>query len=231
METRRVLRQERKFSIHAPEHLTLKARLQKTLREDKHNGSDGYFIRSLYFDTLDDRDFREKMDGIELRRKIRLRMYDPDSPVAYLEMKQKQGSYQLKRSLPISREDALRLTMGDYHPLLHYKQDFAAECYGALTMHSYRPKIIIEYQRTAFYLPENDIRITFDHTIQATSFCGHFFEKKPIYYPVIHPASVVLEVKYQHFLLSYIKDALATCNKSETAISKYVLARQRAPIF
>lgn len=45
--------------------------------EDKHNGAGGYRIRSLYFDTLDDNDYRDKLDGMELRRKIRLRNYDP----------------------------------------------------------------------------------------------------------------------------------------------------------
>lgn len=47
-----------------------------------------------------------------------------------LEMKQKQGPNQLKRSLKISREDAICLTKGDYSPLLKYKEDFAAEYYG-----------------------------------------------------------------------------------------------------
>lgn len=65
--------------------------------------------RSLYFDTLSDRDFNAKMDGVEERRKMRLRVYHPQDETAFLEMKQKQGSNQLKRSLPIKREDAMRL--------------------------------------------------------------------------------------------------------------------------
>ena len=60
----------------------------------------------------------------------RLRIYDPNAKFAMLEMKQKHGPNQLKRSLKIPREDAICLTKGDYSPLLKYKKDFAAECYG-----------------------------------------------------------------------------------------------------
>lgn len=74
-------------------------------------------IRSLYFDTPDDQDFRDKTDGLELRRKIRLRAYSPGDDFAMLEMKQKQGPYQRKRSLRLSREDAQSLCRGDYRPL------------------------------------------------------------------------------------------------------------------
>ncbi len=71
--------------------------------EDAHNGIHGYRIRSLYFDTIDDTDYYEKAAGVELRRKLRLRCYDPAADFAMLEMKQKQGASQLKRSLRVTR--------------------------------------------------------------------------------------------------------------------------------
>jgi hypothetical protein len=37
---------------------------------------------------------------------------------------------------------------------------------------------------------------------------------------------VVLEVKYNGFLLSYIREMLNSVNKSELSVSKYMLARQ-----
>lgn len=70
--------------------------LSQIMHLDAHSGDDGYLIRSLYFDSLDERDFHEKEDGVELRRKIRLRNYGPDSKVAKLEMKKKQGAMQKK---------------------------------------------------------------------------------------------------------------------------------------
>ena len=94
----RVFREEKKYLISLPEALQACHRLAQVMHEDPHNGISGYPVRSLYFDTLDDRDFREKAAGVELRRKLRLRCYDPAADFAMLEMKQKQGASQLKRS-------------------------------------------------------------------------------------------------------------------------------------
>ena len=194
--------------------------------QDEHNGALGYKIRSLYFDTEYDEDFYGKLEGLELRRKIRLRIYDPKDKTAKLEMKQKQGVYQLKRSLSISRDDAMRLTEGDYSPLLKYSEPFAAECYALMRMQNYRPKTIVEYNRKAFIAKENKIRITFDSNIIATETDMNLFSDTLNMYSVMDKFGVVLEVKFNGFLLGYIKDMLAVTNKSETSVSKYMLARQ-----
>ena len=192
---------------------------------DIHNGARGYPIRSLYFDTLDDQDFKEKIDGVELRRKIRLRIYDPAANFAMLEMKQKQGNYQKKRSLRISRSDALELSAGCYRSLLGYRDPFAAECFGLMHTRCYRPKTIVEYQRKAYIARENKIRITFDQEIRANEACFDLFSPKLDLYPVLDPFNGVLEVKYNGFLLSYIKALVSGTDRSELSVSKYCLAR------
>jgi len=45
--------------------------------------------------------------------------------------------------------------------------------------------------------------------------------------PILDPSSVVLEVKYNGFLLSYIKDMATSVDSSKLSISKYSLARQQ----
>lgn len=158
-------------------------------------------------------------------RKIRLRIYDPAADFAMLEMKQKEGSYQKKRSLRVSREDAIELTKGRYHSLLKYTDPFAAECYGLMHMACYRPKTIVEYKRKAYIAKENKIRITFDHQIQATESCMELFSPDLNMCPVLDPFNGVLEVKYNGFLLSYIKELVNEANRSELSVSKYCLAR------
>ena len=112
----RVFREEKKYLIGMAEALQRSHLLGQVMREDPHNGVHGYRIRSLYFDTVYDEDYHEKLAGIETRRKIRLRCYDPAAGYAMLEMKQKQGASQLKRSLRVTREVAQRLITGDYTP-------------------------------------------------------------------------------------------------------------------
>ena len=221
----KVARQEKKFLIGTEESYKLNNYLSKLLISDKHNGTTGYIVRSLYFDTIYDKDFKEKEDGIELRRKIRLRIYNTNDDFALLEMKQKEGMYQLKRSLKITREEAQELIKRNYSVLLKYKEDFAKECYGIMNMQCYMPKTIVQYNRKAFVAKENSIRITLDSNIIATETCFDIYAKNLNMYPVFNKDNTVLEVKFNGFLLGYIKDILENVNKSELSVSKYCLAR------
>lgn len=220
-----VLRQEKKFAINTADGIMIRNRLNGVMHADSHNGTSGYIIRSLYFDTIDDEDFTGKIDGLEVRRKIRLRTYSPDSDFAMLEMKQKEGQYQRKRSLRINREDAISLCRGDYEPLRGYSDPFASECYGLMHMRCYRPKTIVEYRRQAFIARENHIRITLDSQISATEARFSLFSGRLAMYPVMDPFNMVLEVKYNGFMLSYIKELLDIVERPELSVSKYCLAR------
>lgn len=223
-----VLREEKKFLLNAAGFRSLDHRLEQCLSQDAHNGVLGYSIRSLYFDTVYDRDYFEKEAGIETRRKIRLRCYDPNADYAMLEMKQKQGVYQKKRSLRIGREQAIRMAAGDYTPLLSFNESFAAECYGLMQTYCYRPTTIVEYRRKAYVAKENKIRVTFDSSIMATESCFDLFCPTLNMNPVLDPSAVVLEVKFNGFLLEYIKRMINSVDRSELSVSKYVLARQQS---
>lgn len=223
---RQVLRNERKFLINTVDFTAKKHQLRQLLHEDPHNGPEGYLIRSLYFDTEYDDDLFDKAFGMEVRKKLRLRLYDPTGDFAVLEMKQKQGVQQCKRSLRLSREDAQRLIAGDHAPLLRYREPFAAECYALMQTRCYRPRTIVEYRRMAFVAKENSIRVTFDHRIEATASSFDLFAPKLLMVPVMDLSQAVLEVKYNGFLLSYIKDLLGDLGRSELSVSKYGMARQ-----
>ncbi len=220
-----VLRQEKKYLVNIVASNELCRRLGNIMMEDKHNGAEGYRIRSLYFDTLDDGDFKDKVDGMELRRKIRLRNYDPKADFAMLEMKQKEGAYQRKRSLPMKREEGKQLLRGNYTPLLKFAEPFAAECYGLMNRMCYRPKAVVEYRRKAYVAKENRIRITIDKDMIATEACFDIFSETLSQYPVWDAFHAVLEVKYNGFLPSYIKELVSSINCSEISVSKYSLSR------
>ena len=143
-----------------------------------------------------------------------------------LEMKQKQGASQLKRSLRVTREVAQRLITGDYAPLLQSGEAFAAECYALMQSRCYRPKAIVEYDRKAFIAKENKIRVTFDSRIVATESSFDLFDERLNMAPVLDPGAVVMEVKYNGFLLDYIRRMINTVDQSELSVSKYMLARQ-----
>lgn len=222
---REVLRQEKKYLLTYEQFRSLDGTLSKLLHEDENGGREGYMVRSLYFDTMQERDYYEKEDGLEIRRKIRLRIYDPAADFALLEMKQKQGENQKKRSLRVTREDAQELAKGRPGCLLNYEDEFAEECYGLMNLLQYRPKSIVEYRRKAYIAKENKTRITFDQEMKATESNFDIFSRELLQYPVLDPYLVILEVKYNGFLLSYLKQLLSLEGKSPTSVSKYSLSR------
>lgn len=220
-----VLRKEEKYLINLVDCRRYEDTLEKLMLQDKHNEGGRYTVRSLYFDSLNDRDFVEKQQGLSVRKKIRLRIYDPNSLYASLEMKQKQGEQQMKRFLRIAREDAILMTQGIYTPLLKYDHPFARECYSLMNIEFYRPKTIVEYKRKAFVAKENRIRITLDSDIRATEGCMDLFAEHLSLYPVLDQAHIVMEIKYNGFLLNYIKDLVKDVNRSSLSVSKYCLGR------
>lgn len=220
-----VLRKEKKFVISNVISTNLSNFCGKVLKEDSHNDSDGYCIRSLYFDTYDNGDYESKLSGDEIRRKIRIRIYNTKDKIAKLEMKQKQGDNQRKRSLSISREEARKLIDGDFLCLLEMNDPFANELYTIMTTELYRPKCVVEYHRKAFIVEENSTRVTLDSDIRASEACFDIFDEQLCLYPVYGMEKVVLEVKYNNFLLSYVKDIINSVDKIETSVSKYCLAR------
>jgi hypothetical protein len=202
----------------------LGGKLTEMLDADSHNATDGYAVRSLYFDTVDDRDFFEKEDGLENRRKIRLRCYPPDFDMFKLELKEKNGNYQRKRSITLTRGAAERVAGGRLS-LLMEMGDLALEFYLSMTTGVYRPKSVVEYYREAYIMPSNDIRLTFDRQVRASESPRMFFSPVGTLHPAIERDIVIFEVKYNHFLPRYVKQTIGDYGKIQTSASKYWLSR------
>lgn len=225
MEVLDVLRQEKKYLLSIEQTERMRRCLSRALEEDTHAEQGGYLVRSLYFDTPDDTDFHEKSDGIGERRKIRLRIYDPKDKKVKLELKEKTGDFQRKRSLIVSREEAQQMTEGDYTCLLLREDPFAQDMYITMQEKAYRPRCVVEYDRSAWFVRENDIRITLDANIRATESHLDLFSDKLLTYPVSERGMTTLEVKFNRFLLSYVRDLLALHGQPQVSASKYCMAR------
>ncbi len=225
-ETLDVRRRELKYRISLAESLRAQQLFSQVLPGDANNGSDGYAVRSLYFDTLRNCDYEEKEDGLEHRKKVRLRVYSPTATVAKLELKEKDGVWQRKQSLMLPREAAERLIRGDCSPLAALDQPLAQQLYRLMVEELYRPVCTVEYRRYAFVVPSNDIRITFDRYLMAGEGIPALFDEKDFLYPVGAPDDVTMEVKFNRFLFSYIRDLLESVGKLPVSYSKYVMSRQ-----
>lgn len=220
-----VNRKELKYGINFVEAAELKKRLARLMKPDIHNGINGYMVRSLYFDTLGDSDFEEKVNGCDDRRKIRLRIYDAGTETIKLELKEKINGMQRKRSLLLDREEADRMRRADYAFLSHREEELSRWLYAYMTGRCYRPRCVVEYNRFACILGNNDTRVTFDSNLRASE-CGlDLFDEHAVLYPVSRPEEITLEVKYNGFLMTYIKNELSLYGKMQRSESKYCRAR------
>ena len=222
-----VLRREEKYALAVSEAVCYANRFAQFMQPDPHTDKSGlYRVRSLYFDTPDDKDFYDKLNEQNLRRKVRLRIYHSYDTTAKLELKQKENIYQKKHSMTISRQEAISIINGDYSVLLNYHDPFAAEMFAIMVGECYRPKTVIEYQRKAFIARENHIRITFDSCINASESSFDLFSPSLPLHPVLNPSKAILEIKYTHFVPGHLADILSQIDRRGFSASKYCLGRQ-----
>ena len=220
-----VKRTEHKYILSWQEALLLQKNLDTVMPRDVHcMDGEGYEVRSLYFDTLCDRSCAEKEDGLLEHEKIRIRIYGLSDSVIKVESKKKWGEMQRKITLPITYSVYQALCRGDYGVLLDMKEQDALYFYHKLSS-GMMPKSIVQYNRMSFCIPTNNIRITLDSRIRATEGGLDLFAPSLHTHPVLPENLVIAEVKYNHFLLGYIKDAVSLMNRSENSFSKYFEGR------
>ncbi|MCP4147956.1 MAG: polyphosphate polymerase domain-containing protein [bacterium] len=222
----KVYRHELKFFISFTNQKILAETLRGTLELDP-NGDENneYWIRSLYFDTLEHNDFYDKEIGVTNRKKIRIRLYDVNQKKVKVEIKNKFEQYMLKETASLPREDAEELIRGNKEILLNHNNQILNRLYYLLSKDHYRPAIIIDYEREAYIGPIQDIRITFDKNIRAGGIDFNIFDGNLNLVPVFDEPTMVVEVKYNRFMPTWITDILSTFHAERYAISKYCLGR------
>jgi len=220
-----VKRKELKYFISYAQYISIANTLRKILNPDRHNkNGKGYFVRSLYFDTLDNKSFEEKMAGIENKIKYRLRVYDINTAWVKFEIKSKFNDSSVKEAALIRRKDAIEIQNQNYE-VLYNNDPILKKAYRDFKKQHYRPVVVVEYEREAYTYDFNDIRIVFDKDLRATASNLDIFDKKSFLTSKIKKGLVVMEIKYNNFIPRFIKKILQIPSFERSAISKYCIGR------
>ena len=148
---RKVNRHEIKYSVSLIQAELLKTRLGALLRPDPHAGPDGsYFIRSTYFDDPDFTAYHEKLDGVKERTKYRIRYYNFDESVIFLEKKTKDGDLTGKDSQRLTKAEAEALLWGDRS--LSARSGLLGEL-GMRRRGVWKPAVIVTFHAIGGYFP------------------------------------------------------------------------------
>lgn len=220
-------RHELKYYINNGEYLYL-SRLLDVLMSRDPNGDEynEYHIRSLYFDTRNNDALREKVDGVGMRSKYRLRIYNFNERLIRLECKRKHGDYISKQSLAIPRALAEQLMSGDPTGLEQTDQPLLHEMFREITLRGLHPVVIVDYVREAYTHPAEDVRITFDKQLRTGLHGLNLFDRFLPTFPPLDDPAMILEVKYNQTLPSHLRDVLNGVTGLRSAISKYVICRR-----
>lgn len=217
-------RHEWKHEINASDFIAVTRRLSAVARPDVHSADGCYRVRSLYFDNLADKALREKLDGVNMREKFRIRCYNDDASYIQLEKKSKYNGLCSKETQRLSEEETEKLLAGDYGWMTEKGRKLVCELYLKMMSQGLRPKTIVEYDRKAYTYAPGNVRVTLDYHIR-TGMSGTDFLNPDCALVPAKDAPIILEVKWDAFLPEVIRDAVQLKGRFSSAFSKYAACR------
>lgn len=224
----RRLRHELKYIINEGTYRVLMGRLAPLMQTDPHAPDGGYRVTSVYFDDIYCSAYQQKLNGIETRRKFRIRAYDLDPSLINLESKHKDDSYVSKLSKRLTEEQYRSLLNGDssFMEGSDSEEDAFGEYYRSDLIARLRPTVIVDYRREALVYPFGNVRITFDRELSACFNTMDMFSPQA-QYTRIFDKEIILEVKFDKYIPESIQAALHGLKAPQESVSKFIFCTDR----
>ena len=185
-------------------------------------------IQSLYYDTPDRRLVRTSIEKPEFKEKIRLRAYGraTDASPVFLELKRKAFGIVYKRRVQATVPEVKRFFAGE--PVLDEDGQIDREMiYFRDYYKKLEPACMILYDRTAYYEPDGDLRLTIDRNLRYRT-DALSFDHAPVGIPLLAPGDTILEIKVQDTIPLWLVRILSEGNIKRGSISKYGEAYRRS---
>lgn len=222
----RKYRNEIKFIINKDSAEILKHKLSLIMDLDQNSTEDNsYLIRSLYFDDINSTAYYEKMDGVEYRKKYRIRLYNNDTNFIRLECKYKHENKTSKDQILIDKNICDRIIDGSIKNLKIEEENLLTKFIIDSKLNNLVPSIIVDYKRLAYTYPVSEVRVTFDSKIRSGRYNYNLYDEDLSTYKVIDDNEVVLEVKFNEILPESIAIILSTVPMIRQAFSKFAICR------
>lgn len=225
-------RRELKYFVPIAQAEPIRHRLEKQMSLDPfccacENGQ--YCVRSIYFDTSRMLFYHEKIEGLKVRKKLRVRVYNSLEPnsIAFLEIKRKIDNTVYKERARVPIGETPNLTNGAQLQLLENPANFAEstalEKFRYLTKRlNLTPKVLITYEREAYYgLDDPTLRVTLDKNMR----CYPLPSLEEIYREEnlqrLSDRYIILEIKFNGRMLVFLRNLVRDFHLRVQAISKY----------
>ena len=214
-------RVELKYRLTREQYHAVRALIDRRLSPDAFGETT---VQSLYYDTPDYRLARASIERPTYKEKLRARCYglnDGDKDV-FLEMKRKYDGVVYKRRIACKQRDCTGAAdalsgQTQIDRELRYFWDY----YGSLA-----PRILILYDRAAFFDPQGDLRVTFDRNVRyRTEQLDFHTSLEGI--PLLADGEVLMELKSGTAFPLWLCGALSANGITKSSFSKYGEAYKR----
>lgn len=193
-----------------------------------------YTVRSIYYDTMQFDDYHDKLAGIKIRKKIRIRCYnelEKESPV-FLEVKRKYENHISKNRSPVLYYNLNQiLQTSDIDNYLIKKKNYpderndAAKFFYLLKIKNNSPVVLVVYEREAFFSKyDSTLRITFDKNIRSSAFpkLSNIFEETGL--NKVMNKHFIVEVKFFSGFPKWLQNIITQFGSGRSALSKYTMS-------
>lgn len=236
------MRLEYKYLVRISELDALRRALMPYIKFDtQFNTEHEYTVRSIYFDTSKLKYYNEKIDGINIRKKLRIRGYNlqESESIIFLEIKRKHENYINKNRSALKYyhlEDLIKtkdiesyvLTENGYANSLDDAEKFLHHIYKR----TLKPVVLVVYEREAFYSKfDGRLRLTFDKNLRYNLFPSMDKLYNDDNLKPSMPAHFVFEVKFGHGFPKWLTNILTEFKLSRMAISKYTICLEKERCF
>jgi SPX domain protein involved in polyphosphate accumulation len=242
-------RYELKFLITGEQKDRFLKAARPGLEADPHGRDAVYGISSLYFDTPCLQAYWEKLDGVAIRRKYRLRRYaalngaTPAWGAAFMEIKHRRNNTVTKERVSIGESglETILETPTELARLDRYarrnglaSQSTVAAIMLAASRPGFRPASVVSYRREAWLgRVDHRLRVTFDACCRASRPETRYSADIRAGQAILPANLFVMEIKFDHAIPTWIREITVAHQVRLQRFSKYassIEALQLAPI-
>jgi hypothetical protein len=236
------MRREYKYLIPQKDIDLLRQRITPYVTVDNF-ASEGnqYTVRSIYFDTSKLKFYNEKIAGVKIRKKLRVRGYNElvDESIVFLEIKRKYENhidknrsplkyYNLNDLLSTSDLESYCLTDNGFQNSVADGEKFL----HCIHKNSLKPIVLVVYEREAYYSRfDTSLRLTFDKNLRYLLFpsLDKLYTEEDMKYTM--PKYFIFEIKFNMGFPGWLQSVIRDLNISRMALSKYTMCLDNEKIF
>lgn len=237
MKLQKFERYEFKYILNENLRKKIQSDVSKFMRVDKFaNKNKKYFVRSLYFDDDVSTEYYNKIDGMKIRRKFRLRTYGRDfskeKPI-FLELKGRYNQRTYKRRKVINIENLYKYENEEISKIIkddEFKDNLGQNFLFEKIRRNLKPKVITDYWRCPFISDyDRNFRVTFDDNLKIKK-TPRLFNNNQSFLRSSLPGYSILEIKFDRRIPKWFHRIIQSYNLRKVSISKFCVGMETADI-